>query len=778
MELSIEEALTQGIAAHKEGKLQDAERLYRAILQSQPLHPSANHNLGVLAVSVNKVDAALPLFEAALEANPKVEQFWLSYIDALIKEKKVDNARQALEQAKTQGVAEKNLNTLETRLSLSAQIDEPELAVKNNGASSSQKREGQFEQDKTKSLKQQNLRANSPSQQQLASLLNSYQNGQFNDAEKLATSLTQQFPKHQFGWKVLGAVLGQTGRNSDAVNANQTAVTLSPEDAAGHSNLGVTLQQLGRLDEAEASFHKAIALKPNSAEAHYNLANTLKELGRLVDALATYKQAIAMKPNVAEVHGNLGITFQEQGRLEEAEASYTQAIALKPDYADAHYNLGILLHEVGRLREAEVNHIQAILLKPNSAQAYNNLGITLQELGRLQEALGSYDKAISLKPDYTEAHYNLGATFKELGRIEDSVSRYQKAFATRTGICSVGDDVLAPATTSIFFELTNKCNFHCTFCPSDDQKRSLGSMELELVKQLYEENAEKKIASSVNLHLMGEPTLHPALIEVLKFGAAKNVKTNLVTNISTLVEKNVPKILDALYGTLTASHMTPTEDTYHFRGKVGLSWDRYKNNLRTLVRDYMKRLAQGNTIKNNIIIRVMVTQNTASNVSIIETSNEASAILKEWNDFVAEVEQELEMAPFERKDHNANDLVRGNNHASTSYPLQQGIKLTFWRAFTFANTRVSNNFDLKTTGRTSYCHHPFTDVGVLWNGDVTLCCLDHDGELTIGNVRDSSIEAVIQNDAARKLRASMLGDYPLPSICEVCQERPVKREQS
>ena len=75
---------------------------------------------------------------------------------------------------------------------------------------------------------------------------------------------------------MLGAVLGQTGRNSDAVNANQTAVTLSPEDAAGHGNLGVTLQQLGRLDEAEASFHKAIALKPNSAEAHYNLANTLK----------------------------------------------------------------------------------------------------------------------------------------------------------------------------------------------------------------------------------------------------------------------------------------------------------------------------------------------------------------------------------------------------------------------------------------------------------------------------------------------------------------------
>ena len=188
-----------------------------------------------------------------------------------------------------------------------------------------------------------------------------------------------------------------------------------------------------------------------------------------------------------------------------------------------------------------------------------------------------------------------------------------------------------------------------------------------------------------------------------------------------------------------------------------------------------KILQKGNATKNNITIRVMVTQNTASNVNIIETSDEARAILKEWNDFVAEVEQELGMAPFERKDHNANDLLRGNNHASTSYDLQQGIKITFWRAFTFANTRVSDDFDLKTTGQ-SYCPKPFTDVGVLWNGDVTLCGLDHDGQLKVGNVRDSSIETVIQSDAAQKLRASMLGDHPLSPICQKCQERPVKRE--
>ena len=712
MELTIEQAMQQGVAAHREGRLQDAERLYRAILQSQPAHPDANHNLGVLAVSCNKADAALPLFKTALEANPKIEQFWLSYIDALIKEKQFDNAKQVLEQAKTQGVDGERLISLEAQLS--PKTEKP------------------------------NTTTASPPQELLNSLLGHYQNGRLSDAEKLAVSITNEFPNHQVGWKVLGAVLGQTERKSEAVDANQTAVALSPQDTEAHSNLGITLKELGRLDESEASLNQAIALKPDFAEAHYNLGITLKELGRLDEAEASLNQAIALKPDFAEAHSNLGNTLKELGRLDEAEASYNQAIALKPDLAEAH----------------------------------SNLGNTLKELGRLDEAEASYTLAITSKPDYAKAHYYLGATLQELGRMEDSVSSFQQAFATRTGIRPVGDDVLAPATTAIFFELTNKCNFHCTFCPSDSQKRSLGSMDLELVKKLYDENADKKIANEVNLHLMGEPTLHPSLIEILKYGASKNVKTDLVTNISTLVAKNVPKILDSLYGTLTASHMTPTKETYHFRGKVGLSWDRYISNLRLLVREYMKRLAKGIATKNTIDIRVMVTQNTASNVSIIGSSKEAGDILKEWNDFVAEVENELGMAPFARKDHNDNDLVRGNKYSMTSYSLQKGIKLTFWRAFTFANTRVNDDLDLKPTEVTSYCPNPFTHVGILWNGDVTLCCLDHDGQLKVGNVRDSSIETVIQNDAAQKLRSSMLGDAPLPSICQTCQERPIKRENT
>ena len=357
MELTIEQALQRGIAAHKEGKLEEAERLYRAILQSQPAHSDANHNLGVLAVSVNKAEAALPLFKTAVEANPKIEQFWLSYIDALIKEKQFENAKQVFEQAKTQGVAEEKLNFLEEHLALIVQEPKSTLSEQKKSPTSSEKRKKLAEQKKRKKkARKQNVKGISPSQEQLTSLLEHYQNGRFDDAEKLSVSITQEFPTHPFGWKVLAAVFKKTGRVSESLVANQKSVQLAPQDAEAHSNLGNTLQKLVKLDEAEASLRRAIALKPDYAEAHSNLGVTLNELGRLDEAKASYGQAIAFKPDYAEAHSNLGNTLKELGRLEEAEASYTQAIALKPDYAEAHYNLGNMLLELGRLEEAEVSY--------------------------------------------------------------------------------------------------------------------------------------------------------------------------------------------------------------------------------------------------------------------------------------------------------------------------------------------------------------------------------------------------------------------------------------
>ena len=221
MNLNIEQRIKQGILAHKEGKLKEAERLYRSVLKSQPTHPDANHNLGVLVASLDKTALALPLFKIALEYNPKIEQFWLSYINALIKEKQFENAKQVLNKGKKNGITLKKLNTLLAKLNQEIKL---------------------------------NFNSGSPSQNQLNYILECYQNLRYGLVEELSISLTQEFPNHEFGWRMLGVLYGQTGKLSDALFANKKAAQLEPQNAEAQNNLGVTLQKLGKLEDAESSY--------------------------------------------------------------------------------------------------------------------------------------------------------------------------------------------------------------------------------------------------------------------------------------------------------------------------------------------------------------------------------------------------------------------------------------------------------------------------------------------------------------------------------------------
>jgi len=114
--LTLEQALQQAINYHRAGQLPEAEQLYRAILQVQPTHADANHNLGLLAVAVGKTTEALPFFKLALETNPNKAQFWLSYVDALIKTQQFELARSVLAQGQKIGLNGNKTNELSALL--------------------------------------------------------------------------------------------------------------------------------------------------------------------------------------------------------------------------------------------------------------------------------------------------------------------------------------------------------------------------------------------------------------------------------------------------------------------------------------------------------------------------------------------------------------------------------------------------------------------------------------------------------------------------------------
>ena len=367
MELTLDQALQKGIAAHKAGQVQEADRLYTAILKVQPEHPDANHNMAVLAVGVGKFQEALPFFKTALEANPNTTQFWLDYIDALIRLDKLVDAKDLLDQAKSKGAKGDRFDSLEQRLK----------ALAGGPVKKKAKTQG-------------------PPQDQLQSLINLYNQGHGQEALKLASALLEQFSS--------SSIL--------------------------HNIFGVVNNSLGQLDAAIDAYNKALVIRPDYAEAYNNMGNTLKEQDKLTEAIEAYKKALALTPDSVGTYFNLGVTLQKQGKLEEAIEAYKKALNTKPDYAEAYNNMGAAFSSQGKLELAIEAYNKALVIKPDYGDAYNNMGNALKEQGRVEAAIGAYTKALSINSDFSDARTNLAISLVESGLYEKAAELFALDLST------------------------------------------------------------------------------------------------------------------------------------------------------------------------------------------------------------------------------------------------------------------------------------------------------------------------------------------------------------
>ena len=181
MNLTIAQALQNGVTAHRNGKLEEADRFYTAILNADPKNSDANHNMGVLAVSLDRVEEALPFFEAALEANNKRLEYWFSYLDALISLGRVNDIKRLIKQGKLNELPNDSLEKLKTKF------------LSDRGISSSG--------------------------EQLNELIYLYNQAHFKKALELGQSLKQRFPADLKVLNTIGAIHSELEEFDEAISA-------------------------------------------------------------------------------------------------------------------------------------------------------------------------------------------------------------------------------------------------------------------------------------------------------------------------------------------------------------------------------------------------------------------------------------------------------------------------------------------------------------------------------------------------------------------------------
>jgi len=365
------EAFGTAVRLHQAGKLQEAERLYRQVLASDPGHADSLHLLGVIAAQRGRHDLSVDLIKKAIAVNGKNPAYFSNLGLALMKLERVGEA------AASYGK--------------SIRLNPADAAAHNNLGVAFRKL-GRLDEA-------------AASHRQACILNPNYADAHYN----------------------LGIVLRSLGRLDEAVACWRRTVALEPGDAEAHAKLGGARRDQDQLDEAIACFRKVLQLRPNVPENYNLLGATLQERGVTEEAIACFRKALDLKPDFPEAHYNLGNLFKEQVRLDEAVACYRTTIGLLPDFADAYNNLGNALQQLGLGAEAIACYRQAIILKPNYGEAHNNLGNALQERGLFDEAVASYRRAIDLRPDYVEAHSNLGWSLQQMGRWTDAIASYRTA---------------------------------------------------------------------------------------------------------------------------------------------------------------------------------------------------------------------------------------------------------------------------------------------------------------------------------------------------------------
>ena len=309
--LTTNQALQRGVKAHKAGQIQEADRLYKTILNAQPKHPDANHNIGVLAVDIGKVQEALPFFKTALEANPAAAQFWLSYIDALIKLDKFADAKAVLDQAKSKGAKGDSFDMLEQRLN-EAKVQEPP-------------------------------------QDQLQTLIDLYSQGQLQQALKQAKALVQQFPMSLVLYNIQGAVLQELGQLDLSIDAYNKALAIEPNYADAYYNMGMALQRQGKLEKAIKAYNKTLAIKPDYADAYNNVGVILQDQGKREEAVEAYIRALSINPDYAEAYNNIGNSLK--------------GIVFKKSNPDLQKIISLLLDQRTRVRPNDIATAAISLLR-------------------------------------------------------------------------------------------------------------------------------------------------------------------------------------------------------------------------------------------------------------------------------------------------------------------------------------------------------------------------------------------------------------------------------
>ena len=267
--------------------------------------------------------------------------------------------------------------------------------------------------------------------------------------------------------------------------------------------------------------------------------------------------------------------------------------------------------------------------------------------------------------------------------------------------------------SKIYLEISNLCNLSCAFCPGTRrQKKALNEEEFATLLPKI-----RPYTDFLYFHLMGEPLLHPKLERFLELAGEAGFKVILTTN-GTLLSKQQAMLLNA-----PALH------------KVNISLHAFEaNDLAVPFQDYLTGCFEfGKAAEGKKLISYRLWNQGGQD----EKNDEILTTMKE---FFPEPWVEERRGPR----------------------LGQRIYLEYGDKFDWPDLSAADG------GEGVFCHGLRDQLGVLCDGTVVPCCLDHEGDIALGNLFHQSMEEILEGPRAKAIYEGFSQRKAAEELCRKC----------
>ena len=283
--------LQQAVAAHQAGNLDEAEKLYRALLRGQPANADAMALLGLVQGAKGEHNEAVALIEKAAARDPKSGLFKFHLGTVLMNAKRLPQAIAAFQQAIAlqPGLAQAYYNMANAM----------RAADDWAGAIAAYRKAIQFIPNYAEAYN--NL------------ALSLVHERQYDEALMEAKKSVELAPTYGEGWRTLCNIAEQVKDYPLALIAGEQCIKLMPDNHYAWFGYGVALNRIDRNEEAIEAYKRALALKPERADIWDNLGQTYQALNRLDEAEATFRKTIEVAGQVIADEDKRVVAEEEYG---------------------------------------------------------------------------------------------------------------------------------------------------------------------------------------------------------------------------------------------------------------------------------------------------------------------------------------------------------------------------------------------------------------------------------------------------------------------------------